>query len=81
MQRKISWQSVVRVATPTPESSWALLKATFAFWALFGLLWISWQFWGDGAALRRVLAVLLTLVALIRALDAVALMRKKRQRE
>ncbi len=70
----------LRWASPTENSPWALLRGTLAFWTLFALLWISWQFWGDGSALRRVMAVTLTLVSIVQSLNTLALMHKKRQR-
>lgn len=67
--------------SPTEESSWTQLRVYAVIWTLLALLWISWQFWGDGTTLRRLLFIVLTLVSITQALNAVGLMRKKRDRE
>jgi hypothetical protein len=68
----------MRWLSPGEDSSATQLRWTAGLWAVLTLLWISWQFWGDGSASRRGLVALLTVISVIQALGAVALLRKKR---
>ncbi|PWI45919.1 hypothetical protein [Streptomyces sp. ICBB 8177] len=81
MRQETPKSSAMRRLTPTEDSSWTLLRTHLVIWILFGLLWISWQFWGDGSTSRRLLGVVLTLVAIAQTLSTVGLMRRKRQKE
>ncbi len=67
--------------SPTEYSSWIQLRAHVVIWSLLALLWISWEFWGDRTTIHVVLGILLTVVSIIQALNAVGLMRRKRERE
>lgn len=66
--------------SPSEHSSFAVLRTHVCLWLALCALWISWQFWGDGATLRRLLMAALTLLSLVRALNAYGLMRRKRGR-
>ena len=81
MRQNNSPGGLMRWLTPTQDSSWIQLRVHAIAWTLFTALWISWQFWGDGSALRRLLFILLTVVSITQALNTVGLMRKKRERE
>ncbi len=81
MQRQPPRGALVRLLSPTRESSWTHLRVHLTVWTLLTLLWISWQFWGDGPAMRRLLMILLAVVSLTQALSTAAVMRKKRESE
>ena len=70
--------AAVRWLSPGEDSSVTQLRWTVGLWTALTALWISWQFWGDGSASRRGLVALLTVISIIQALGAVALLRKKR---
>lgn len=77
-QEKKPRSAAVRWLSPGEDSSVTQLRWTVGVWTALTLLWISWQFWGDGSASRRGLVALLTVISVIQALGAVALLRKKR---
>jgi hypothetical protein len=79
MQQKTSRGGLMRWLSPTVESSWAQLRLHVAVWSLLALLWISWEFWGDQTTLHRLLGILLAVLSIVQALNAVGLMRRKRE--
>jgi hypothetical protein len=78
MQQKTPRGGLMRWLSPTEESSWAQLRFHVILWSLLALLWISWEFWGDQTTLHRLLGILLTILSIAQALNAVGLMRRKR---
>lgn len=81
MQQKTPRGGLMRWLSPTEDSSWLQLRAHVVIWSLLAVLWISWEFWGDGTAMHRLLGILLTVLSIIQALSAVGLMRRKREHE
>ncbi len=79
MQQKNPPRGLMRWLSPTADSSWLQLRLHAVVWSLLALLWISWEFWSDGTAMHEVLGALLTVVSIIQALNAVGLMRRKRE--
>ncbi|MDI5965086.1 hypothetical protein [Streptantibioticus silvisoli] len=69
---------ITNLVSPNEHSSWLLLRTHVVGWLVLCALWISWQFWGDGSTLRRLLMAALALVSLVQALNAYGLMRRKR---
>ncbi|MBV9023779.1 MAG: hypothetical protein JO362_08275 [Streptomycetaceae bacterium] len=78
MEEKKPRRASKRWLSPGEDSSVTQLRWTAGLWTALMAFWISWQFWGDGSASRRGLIALLTVISLIRVLDAVALLQKKR---
>lgn len=70
----------MRWLSPTEDSSWLQLRAHAVIWTLLAALWISWEFWGDRTTMHRLLGVLLTVLSIVQVLNAVGLMRRKRER-
>lgn len=66
--------------SPNEHSPYAVLRTHVCVWLALCALWISWQFWGDGATLLRLLVAALTLLSLVQALNAYGLIRRKRDR-
>lgn len=71
---------IMGLLSPNEHSSYAVLRTHVCVWLALCVLWISWQFWGDGATLRRLLMAALALLSLVQALNAFGLIRRKRGR-
>jgi hypothetical protein len=78
MEEKKPRSTAMRWLSPSEDSSVTQLCWTAGLWTALMVFWISWQFWGEGSASRRGLIALLTVISLIRTLDAIALLQKKR---
>lgn len=71
---------ITGLISPDSNSPRAVLLAHVAGWSLLCALWISWQFWGGGDGLRRLLMAALALLSLVQALKAYGLLRRRRDR-
>jgi hypothetical protein len=78
MEEKKPRSAAMRWLSPDEDSSVTQLRWSAGLWTALMAFWISWQFWGDGSTSRRGLIALLAVISLIRTLDAIALLQKKR---
>jgi hypothetical protein len=67
------------VLSPNERTSPRVLRVHIAVWLVLLALWISRQFWGTDTPTFRALMAALALVSAVQALNAFALLRRKRQ--
>ncbi len=72
---------LMNVLSPNERTSPRVLRTHIVVWITLCALWISRQFWGGQSPMFRVLMAALTLVSVVQALNAYALLRRQRNRE